>query len=366
MERKQKREHRLLGLDVARAIAILGMLIVNFRLVMCGEGQPASFWGNIGDFWEGRASATFITIAGIGIMLFLRRKSDTDVDFRELAARKAILYKRAGFLFVFGTVFSILYQADILHYYGVYIVVALLLFDRSYQIQKIAAFLFVTGFVVLAILFNYDSGWDWNNLYYIDFWTMTGFFRHLFFNGFHPVFPWVVFIIVGLWLGKRDLKNPKVQIKLLFLGLITVITAESASWLITRRLIHLFPLSEHENIQILFGTKPIPPLPFYVISAQGSALVFISLSLFISRVAENWPLIRVLGIIGQMSLSHYIFHVLWGMGLLATLGMVGNQPASNAMLFTMAYYLIASGILLIWYKYYHRGPFEMLMRKITG
>ena len=39
---------------------------------------------------------------------------------------------------------------------------------------------------------------------YAGFWTPWGMIRHLFFNSFHPVFPWTAFLLAGMWLGWQD------------------------------------------------------------------------------------------------------------------------------------------------------------------
>ncbi|MCL4880378.1 MAG: hypothetical protein KJ064_27240, partial [Anaerolineae bacterium] len=60
---------RIVGYDVARAAAIFGMMIINFWLVLArdyrGKGMVASFLALL----MGRAAATFVMLAGIGVSL---------------------------------------------------------------------------------------------------------------------------------------------------------------------------------------------------------------------------------------------------------------------------------------------------------
>jgi hypothetical protein len=72
----------------------------------------------------------------------------------------------------------------------------------------------MTGFLILLFpilmsFFNYGEAWDFETLAYKDFWTPIGFIRNLFFNGFHPVIPWLAFMFLGLWFGRQDLMNEK-------------------------------------------------------------------------------------------------------------------------------------------------------------
>ena len=64
---------RIAGYDIARALAIFGMALVNFRIVM-GAGQNGPKWlvFLVGQF-EGRAAAKLAVLAGIGISLSTRK-----------------------------------------------------------------------------------------------------------------------------------------------------------------------------------------------------------------------------------------------------------------------------------------------------
>ena len=65
--------------------------------------------------------------------------------------------------------------------------------------------------MVLLATLDYEAGWDFETFTYFGFWTAAGQVRHLFFNGFHPVVPWLAFLLVGMWLGRQDLRDPEVR-----------------------------------------------------------------------------------------------------------------------------------------------------------
>lgn len=56
----------------------------------------------------------------------------------------------------------------------------------------------VLVFVVMFFALDYSQGWNWETLGYSGFWSSHGMVRHLFFNGFHPVVPWLAFVLVGM------------------------------------------------------------------------------------------------------------------------------------------------------------------------
>ncbi|MGQ4669613.1 heparan-alpha-glucosaminide N-acetyltransferase domain-containing protein [Bacillus toyonensis] len=61
---------------------------------------------------------------------------------------------------------------------------------------------------------------------YVDFWTVNGFLRNLFFNGYHPFFPWFSFFLIGMIIGRLDLHNKRIRDRLLLLGITFTILIE--------------------------------------------------------------------------------------------------------------------------------------------
>lgn len=56
---------RIIGIDVARALAVIGMILVNFKMVL---GQQGETWvKQFSSLLDGKAAATFVVLAGIGI-----------------------------------------------------------------------------------------------------------------------------------------------------------------------------------------------------------------------------------------------------------------------------------------------------------
>ena len=226
--------NRIEGYDLARALAIFGMVVVNFKIVMAGAG-----WGlesQAGPGWlyfltglfDGRAAAMFVVLAGVGMTLGARRALSSGVA-AELRATRVLLWKRAAFLFVGGMFFSLLWEADILHFYGWYIGIgALLIGCRSRTLLWVAALL-VIAFAGMVFTLDYEAGWDFDTLTYTDFWTVGGQARNLFFNGFHPVVPWLAFLVVGIWLGRQDMLNPSVRRRVLIVGACVALVTEVVS-----------------------------------------------------------------------------------------------------------------------------------------
>ena len=68
-------DRRLHGLDLARYLALAGMVLVNFRLAMAVEADGGGLLAGFFHLLEGKASATFVTLAGVGLVLATQRQA---------------------------------------------------------------------------------------------------------------------------------------------------------------------------------------------------------------------------------------------------------------------------------------------------
>ena len=72
---------RIIGIDVARALAVIGMIIVNFKIVF---GQHGDEWlKTFAHFFEGKAAATFVVLAGVGLA-FMTNTAVNNQDQKKL------------------------------------------------------------------------------------------------------------------------------------------------------------------------------------------------------------------------------------------------------------------------------------------
>ena len=225
----------------------------------------------------------------------------------------------------------------------------------------------ITGYLFLTLLFDYEKGWNWENLTYTDFFTLPGFFRNLFFNGFHPVLPWAAFLLTGLWIGRLNLKDRKVRRKTMLISLLMFISVKLLSYF-TIMILTMNSPGEAEEINYMFGTEPMPPSIFYMLSGSSLAVFIISISVSITERFEKKPLVKQLISMGQLALTIYIAHVL--IGMLALEFIFGAVESAFGIQFIVLYAIIFIVLSILfshyWRKRFSRGPLEYLMRKITG
>lgn len=331
---------RLDALDAARFLAFCGMVLVNFRIA--AQVAPGSDWASaLIDALEGRAAALFVVLAGIGVGL--SRISG------------GVLLRRAAFLFGLGLLNMTIFDADILHFYAVYFVVGAMFLSAPPRMLWLGALTLIALSVVALFIFDYDHGWDWTALTYEGLWTLPGFLRNLFFNGWHPVFPWAAFLLIGIAIGRSQLHTLCIQHRLIMWGFGSAVLA-------------LFPqmLTADPDLAALLGTESIPPGPFYIMAGTGSACVVIGLLLKLWPRIEKTRIAPALTLPGRLSLTLYMAHILIGMGILDEAGLLdGGLTAPQIVAYTALFCALSSLFAVLWSRNFKRGPLEAVMRLAT-
>jgi uncharacterized protein len=349
---------RITGYDIARSFALLGMIVVHFSLVMAADHNNPGWMATILGFLDGRAAATFVVLAGVGLTLrFQRAAASADV--------RRTLVRRGLFLLVIGFLNLRIWQGDILRVYGISLLLAARLLNASNRRLLVGALAYAVGFVILFVLFDYEKNWDWNTLTYHYLWTPTGLFRNLFYDGFRSVVPWTGFVIFGMWLGRLDLRNVSVNNRVLLSSIGVVLIVEATSWLCVWYLLAHPHGMDAETIKALVGTQSMPPLPLFLLTGGGTAVAVIALCV---RLATQWPtrLWRPLVDTGQMALTWYFAHIILGLGTVVALGLVSTQSLPEAAGCGVLFFVLAVLISWLWKKVFRHGPLEWAMRKVAG
>jgi len=266
------------------------------------------------------------------------------------------ILKRAAVLFCLGMLNQLIFPADIIHYYALYFIVGVAFLNQSSGRLIIGSIGITLIGMVLMLVFDFDRGWNWETLEYTDFWSLTGFLRNSFFNGFHLIFPWASFLVIGLWIGRLQLSRNSVQMSLFVSGLIiTVFTYVLETILIAN--------SEWAE---MFTFAPIPPNPLYVLTATRSALFVLGCALWIAPKIESFELTQSILKAGRMSLTLYFAHILLGMGFMESMGWVKGYLSPTELIgYSTAFCIGCVAFAVIWMRKQTRGPFEWVLFKLA-
>lgn len=343
---------RLSGLDLARFLAFVGMVVVNFSVVM-GASNDGSLAGMILGVLEGRAAATFVVLAGIGMGL-----AGPDLPL-------ATTMKRVLFLLVLGLLNMLIFPADIIHYYAFYFLFGSLFVGAPGKYVGAGILGLVFGFLLLVSVLDYDAGWNWQTLSYSDFWTVSGFARNLFFNGWHPVVPWLAFFLFGILIARLRLSLAQTQGWMMVAGLTAFFVAEGLSdWFMAAA-----PTVDGVSLQPLVATKPVPPGPLYMIAGMGIAMFIVGGCLRLSALMTDTVILKLLCAPGRQTLTLYFAHIVIGMGVLEALGLLADQhnrfmDARTALGSALMFSVLALLYAVVWSRFFRRGPVEALMRRL--
>lgn len=355
-------KNRIIGYDLARAFAIFGMIIVNFKFAL-GAWNEFGYWQTFVGFFEGRASALFVVLAGIGITLMTSVANDSNEISIKSNARQRII-KRGLLLIAIGVAYSPIWSADILHFYGCYFLIAASFIYVKDITLIFGSIVFVLVFPVMLFFLNYDAGWLWKTYTYVDYWSIKGMIRNAMFNGFHPVFPWCAFVLFGMLLGRQNLNSHMVR-KKLFVRAMIVWAAVELFFLGVRYYFSQKGLSDlkADEINFLFQTTMMPPMPQYIVAAGSLATMVIIVSLYCAERFADKRIIKWLAQTGRLSLTLYILHVVIGIAVLNQL----DYPQKHSIVFSVISALFFCVLCVLfsacWMRFFEIGPLEWVFRK---
>jgi uncharacterized protein len=357
-------QYRIVGFDLARAYAIFGMFIVNFNFSF-GSFQDKSLTGQFLNLFTGNSTAIFIICAGIGVSLMVSPLKNETNEVK--AIQKSVVMKRSWFLVAIGLLLYDWWPGDILHFYGGYMhIAAFILFVRRRYFLWGAGLAIIIFHLLLTII-PIETSWDFSTFRYADFWTLRGFLRNTLYNGWNPLFPWIAYFLLGMWLGRINWQQGRIRRYVFLTGLGFFLLFEGV------RQYAVYNKFSHEILDYIMAEYFPPYLPFMVITASF-ALMVIATSLWLGDKYGQTVLIKWLTETGKMTLTHYILHLTAGMlvveylsgkkytGLLQT-----EAPLSPdvILVFSVSWFLLSIVFSVFWSKKFNKGPVETLMRKIS-
>jgi len=352
---------RIHGLDVARALAICGMVLVHLSMVMSGNVADSVPGGWFVNRLAGRPAMMFMLLAGIGISLRLSSADDLD----RIAEIRRDLQRRGIFFLVFGYVFLTLWSDDILRVYGIGFLLASLLLTKADRWLWACTGITAIGIVGLLFVIDFETNWDFTTFEYSNLWTLSGGAMHLFYNGTRAVFPWVGILFVGMLVGRRNLQDARVRRRLLITGLIVWGVAEFVSHELIDRAAQHVDESEREDIAVIFGTDSFPSLPFFLLSGGGLSLAIILSCVEITERLRP-ALWQPLAMAGRMAFTWYVGHIVLLVGAGILVDSKEFAPMFESYLATLTF--CVAMILASWgyLRRFRFGPLEWLLRTTTA
>jgi uncharacterized protein len=345
------------GPDVVRALALIGVVVMNYHgyLIIRGAVRGEGWADDLFDPWTGplstRFAATFVLVAGVGVTLLTRRAIGHADQVTEMRWR---LVRRGAVLYTGGLYLDTIWAGTIIPFYGAMFIIAAALFTmRSRWILLVGAGAVAAGALLSTWRFwQREAGENTAWLFVPSADSLQSFVFNVFVNGTHPLFPWLGFFCAGILLG-RMLGTPRWRATVGGIGLMLLAGAALAR------------NSADTTFQsLVFSTDSASRGVVYFASALGTALLAY---VVVDVIAERFttavdPLRRA----GQMSLTLYLLHIVVFNFVVDWMGWVVPADLSNSLLFAGGFWIVAIALANVWHHRFGRGPAERIYRAIGG
>jgi uncharacterized membrane protein YeiB len=301
---------RITGLDLARGLAVIGMIGAHLDLVEDLTLSPSS--------WEalvyGRSAVLFAVLAGVSIALL--SGGAHPVSGGALVRARMRIMVRAAWVFLIGGLLELL-GTPVLVILGVYAVLFVLALPflrwPPRRLLLLAAALIVVAPPLSLLLSQVAIAADAEEP-----------FAFLMFSGYYPALWWWVFVLVGLAIGRLDLMVARVRGALLVAGAAAAVTGYALGWLSTQLLAggvaYPEPADAYERMPgwdersvgqwdwaWLSGAQPHTGTPFWLLASAGFAVAVIAVCLV---AADALPRLTFpVASVGAMALTVYSLHI---------------------------------------------------------
>jgi uncharacterized membrane protein len=371
---------RAIGVDVARAVALIGMISVHvFPNAHEDNGQMTLAFSIFG----GRAAALFAVLAGVSIA-FVEKRSRGQLYGRTLAADRAALVVRGLLILLAGLLLGHLETPieTIIPYFGILFLLAVPFYGRSSRFLLIAVPVFAILGPILVHTFGHnlpeqaDPEADYTVITAVT--QPVPFIADMLLTGFYPTVLWMAYLCAGIVIGRQVLTSRKVALALLGWGAALAI----ATWVLSQillgpaggmqRLVEATPgLTREDIVDVLtYGpdllmpnttwwwlaaVAPYTDTPLNVLHNLGAAMAALGLILLLTR--HGGKVFSPFAAIGAMTLTLYSAHC-----VILTVDVLDvTRPVVSLWVQVISFMLFA----LMWRASMGKGPLEAIISEAS-
>ena len=366
------RAGRVEAVDLARGFALLGMMLVHLAAYWTEPDPPVGHM-----LIGGRAAPLFAMLAGTALMLVHEREP------RGAGAWRATLI-RAVLLVALGLGLGSLHDMPvliILAFYGLLIVVALPFRRLSTRALLVLAGVWAVAAPVAVLWARIEHApVKAGQAELSDLKHPADLVMEVLVWGAYPAAVWFAYVLVGLAIGRLDLRRTAVACWLvgvgaalvaatLLTGLIlirngTVDDRYDMGWrqLFAQNFWPFEPMRWNDLLQVGQHTST----PLNVFSSIGSAILVVGLCALVIRVPWARLLLTPVRAAGAMTLTLYTVHVLWAWRL--RVGFNEEHPndfAPGSYRDWAVQVVVLCLAATLWQRFIGKGPLEWIMRRLS-
>jgi uncharacterized membrane protein YeiB len=364
---------RLIGIDVARGLALIGLLAVHiFPDENEVTGEPTLAWS----LFSGHSAALFALLAGVG--LALSSGESTPHQGRGMTADRWGVAVRAVMVGAVGLIIAAILPWDppansILVYYAVFFLVAIPFLHLRARTLFLSAAVFALVFPLLLLWLGPElpESSAWNHTVINLLTEPLGTASELLLTGSYPALAYMAYVLVGLGVGRLDLRSTRVQAIIAGTGVALAVLASLVSFLLLHAAGGYEALRAASDLTrseldwaLTFGFEDVSEVSAWwlaVITAHSNTTLAIASSLGLGLAVTGMlllitprtgRLLAPLAAMGAMTLTLYSAHL-----LALTPGAHENNPA---LWFTL-HLVVAALFAWFWRQGFGQGPLERVV-----
>jgi uncharacterized membrane protein YeiB len=350
----QRTRRRLEGIDLARALAMLGMLVEHTLQYPTIRPHSVLF------AFYGRSAPLFVLLAGVGVSLATR-------EHRPFS--RAMVIARAPFLLIIGMAATLFADGIILQSFALFFVVGgcTCRLPRRALAWLSGVFL-IAGPLVLTGMRQHNMIRIFGTQNDVGFHAFTQPLHFL--NGmvveYYPLAIWLGFFFLGMWLGRGDVSTAESGTRLFRFAAPAAVLAFTIGWWGARAfgpppqffdLSPPLPLSWSQNWTTYGFSESLGwaiSSALVAVAVTGACIWLIAAAPRVARACK--PLVAL----GAMSLSFYLLHGVY-------LGTLWRNVAPHLthvltyFLASVAFWLVFAFFAQLWFRVFKRGPVESVL-----
>ncbi len=217
---------RIVGVDVARCLALLGMMATHVLAPVTASGAMSTSH----EIASGRASGLFALLAGVSLALVTG--GSTPHRGRRLLGERAGIVVRAVLIGLIGLLLGALPTniAIILVYYAVLFVMALPFLGLGWRPLAVLALVWSVAGPAVSLVLRADLSSPARLVPSFEDLAAPGeLAQSLLLTGYYPAISWFAYLLAGLAIGRLDLRRPAIAARVALTG--TVVAA--VTWVVS-------------------------------------------------------------------------------------------------------------------------------------
>ncbi|GFZ93889.1 hypothetical protein GCM10011359_24220 [Nesterenkonia alkaliphila] len=336
---------RVLALDAARGLAVVGMIAVNI-----GPRGGESLSEVLYRLPYGRASLLFVLLGGIGMSLLTRRTREENTTI----PWAAILW-RVVILLIVGLALEVPDHgvAVILPTYASLILLAAPLIRAPSKLLIVFAGITAGIGPLIWILRQMLLGAELSRAPVTEMDSFAAVLDNMLLTGPYPLVVWSAPFLLGMWLGRQNLRSSVASTRMIIWGAAATVAGRAASQILVA-----FFGEPQDNVgwDRLSTSVGHSQMPLWLISGIGSAVLLLGLLLKIQEWNRWW--LRPFLALGVMAFTAYVGHLF----ILAAVIRPGPQDLLEGAVATAGTVLALVAFTSLWYASLGRGPMEMVLQ----